>query len=168
MVREPASSLRRQVVVANAAAARARMDDLVVACVDRDVVDAFAISGEEEEVTYFECSARRRHILPNLRLLPRGAWKLNAMSSENVLDEARAIEAFGRCAAPDIAGANVIVGSRKDCSCGRTGRGRATSCRGAGCGSYTVVQSHVQFATRIDRGGHRDSSYIGTQHRPQA
>ena len=50
MIQEPAATFGVKAVIADAAAAGAGMNDLTVARIDRDMIDARAVGGEEKEI----------------------------------------------------------------------------------------------------------------------
>src|SRR5690625_6879532 len=58
-------------------------------------------SGEEEQVTGLE--VRRGHGLAGLRLVPRVAWKVDAMGAVDAVGEPGAVESVGGDAGPQVA-----------------------------------------------------------------
>ena len=68
VIGEPAAALRRQVIVANAAAARARVNDAIAPRVDRDVVYATVLL-EHHEIARRDRVPIRRDRLTDFRLL---------------------------------------------------------------------------------------------------
>src|SRR5690606_4920721 len=99
VVQIPAPALAVEVVDADAVAAGARMDDPAVPGVDGDVVDAVAARGEGQEVAGLEDSQIQRQRPSGPRLVLRHPGKVDPVSGEDILDEARAVEAFARRAA---------------------------------------------------------------------
>jgi hypothetical protein len=112
---EPTATLALEVVVAHAAAARARVDDAPAPGVDRHVVDPRAVVREEQEVA---CAQRLEPLVgpPGDRLaehrhLPRRARERHALPREDVLHEPGAVEpALRGRAAVGVGCADVPVG----------------------------------------------------------
>src|SRR5688572_13975430 len=98
MGNEPFATFRREVVVTHSATAGTRVNDLAAASVDRDVIYAHAVCGEQHEVALAESSKDCRNGLANRGLLARCARQLNAMLTEYVLHESRTVESV-RCVA---------------------------------------------------------------------
>src|SRR5690606_20776251 len=96
VVHVPPAALAEQVVVADAPAAAARMDDAAVARVDRRVVHRPAVAREGQDVARLELADVQRQRCPEAGLVARHTRDRHPLLREDVADEAGAVEALCR------------------------------------------------------------------------
>src|SRR4051812_42817816 len=115
MAREPASAFSfAEDVVSHAVAGGGRVDDTIVADVDRDVIDVIAVVREEEQVARSERAGSRRHRITEIGHPTRAVRESDALAPEDPLYKARAVEAVVRArAVKAIARPDVLVGRRQ-------------------------------------------------------
>src|SRR5918993_2365286 len=112
-----------EVIVNCAAGASAGMEDSVVPGIDRHVIHAPALAGEQHQISGLKGSHFARQRTTSARLLTRGARQVDSMAAKNILDEARAVEAAAR----SLTSVHVLLShvpvaggenARRTCACG--------------------------------------------------